>query len=87
MYKLIAPALLAAFAASNSAPAADAVTSKSGKPLTVQQQKMRNCNAEAKEASMKGAERKAFMKECLKNEGTAAKAGGKSGGDAGASSP
>jgi len=51
MYKLIAPALLAGLVAAN-APASDTAVSKSGKPLTVQQQKMRDCNAEAKEAAM-----------------------------------
>ena len=87
MYKLIAPALLAGLIAAN-APASDTDVSKSGKPLTVQQQKMRNCNAEAKEAAMKGVERKAFMKECLKSEGAAsAKASGKPGNNGGASSP
>jgi len=33
------------------------------KPVTPQQQRMRDCNREA--AGMKGEERKAFMKECL----------------------
>jgi hypothetical protein len=84
MYKLIAPALLASLVAAN-APASGPAA-KPAKPLTVQQQKMRDCNAEAKESSLKGPERKAFMKECLKNEGkAAAKSGG--GGSEGASSP
>lgn len=30
-----------------------------------QHEKMKNCNAEAKEKSLKGGERKAFMKDCL----------------------
>jgi uncharacterized membrane protein len=30
-----------------------------------QQEKMKSCNAEAKTKALKGAERKAFMKECL----------------------
>jgi psiF repeat len=33
--------------------------------LTPQQEKMKTCNAEAKTKALKGAERKAFMKECL----------------------
>jgi hypothetical protein len=40
--------------------------SKSGKPLTAQQQKMKDCNVEAK--GMKGAERKKFMSGCLKKK-------------------
>ena len=86
MYKLIAPALLASVVAST-VSLADEATSKTGKPLTVQQEKMRNCNAEAKEDGMKGAERKAFMKECLKNEGAATASKAKSGKTPGASSP
>lgn len=31
-----------------------------------QQEKMKSCNAEAKTKALKGAERKAFMSECLK---------------------
>lgn len=39
-----------------------------------QQEKMKSCNAEAKEKSLAGDERKAFMKECLsaKSDGRAA---------------
>ncbi|MFA6120084.1 MAG: PsiF family protein [Sideroxydans sp.] len=33
-----------------------------------QQNKMKTCNAEAKQQALKGAERKAFMKECLKKD-------------------
>ena len=40
--------------------------SKSGKPLTAQQLRMKNCNAEAKSNALKGDERKAFMSTCLK---------------------
>jgi hypothetical protein len=36
------------------------------RPLTPQQEKMVTCNQEAKEKSLKGAERQAFMSECLK---------------------
>ena len=41
--------------------------SKSGKPLTAQQSRMKACNAEAKTQALKGDERKAFMSTCLKN--------------------
>ncbi|MBN8728140.1 MAG: hypothetical protein J0H15_10640 [Xanthomonadales bacterium] len=40
--------------------------SKSGKPLTAQQLRMKNCNAEARSNALKGDERKAFMSTCLK---------------------
>jgi len=40
-------------------------TSKAGKPLTAQQEKMKSCNAEAKTKALAGAERKTFMKTCL----------------------
>jgi hypothetical protein len=39
-----------------------------GKTLTPQQQRMKDCNKEAKEKKLSGAERKAFMKECLSNK-------------------
>ena len=64
----------AAKVAATPAPAASAAPSKpvaapaakdSKKKLTPQQQKMKDCNAEAKTKALKGAERKAFMKECL----------------------
>ena len=38
---------------------------KSGKPMTAQQEKMKDCNAEAKTKALAGADRKAFMKTCL----------------------
>ena len=41
---------------------------KEGKPLTAQQQRMKNCNAEAKSKELKGDPRKAFMKTCLSNK-------------------
>ena len=47
--------------------------SKSGKPLTAQQSRMKACNADAKSQALKGDERKAFMSTCLKgNKATAA---------------
>jgi len=36
-----------------------------------QQDKMKSCNAEAKTQALKGDERKAFMKDCLKKEASA----------------
>ncbi len=48
--------------------------SKSGKPLTAQQTKMKACNAEAATKSLKGPERKTFMSTCLKGDSTAAAA-------------
>lgn len=41
---------------------------KDGKPMTKQQQRMKDCNAEAKSKEMKGDPRKAFMKSCLSNK-------------------
>lgn len=41
------------------------------KPVTLQQQRMRDCNKEA--VGMKGDERKAFMKDCLAGKQAAAK--------------
>ena len=43
------------------------------KKLTAQQQRMRDCNAQAGEKKLKGEERKTFMSGCLKGE--SAKAG------------
>ena len=63
-----------------SAPAAQASTpapaksesklpiSTEKKPMTKQQQRMKDCNAEAKSKEMKGDPRKAFMKTCLSNK-------------------
>ena len=55
--------LLAAVLCAGSAFAADMT---SAKPLTPQQQKMKDCNAQA--TDKKGDERKAFMKQCLSNK-------------------
>jgi len=43
-----------------------------GKHLTPQQQKMSTCSKQAKADGKKGAERKAFMKECLSSKHAAA---------------
>lgn len=42
------------------------------KTLTPQQQRMKDCNAEAKTKALAGAERKTFMSACLKGETVAA---------------
>lgn len=36
--------------------------------LTAQQQKMKDCNAQAKEKQLKGKDRKTFMSTCLKGK-------------------
>ena len=56
-----------ALAAAMAAPALAADEAK--KPMTAQQGKMAACNKDAE--GKKGDERKAFMKECLSNKGTA----------------
>lgn len=68
----LALAIAFAFAGSvHAAPAQDpAAAGKSGKPLTAQQQRMKNCNAEAKAQSLKGDERRGFMSTCLKGGST-----------------
>jgi hypothetical protein len=45
-----------------------AASSKDDKPLTAQQQRMKDCNAEAKSKELKGDPRKVFMKSCLSNK-------------------
>jgi psiF repeat len=49
-------------------PLAFGTASAEEKKPTVQQGKMKACNVEAKQKTLKGAERKAFMKECLKKK-------------------
>jgi psiF repeat len=41
---------------------------KAAKQPSKQNMKMKACNAQAKEKSLKGPDRKAFMKECLKKK-------------------
>ena len=60
-----------AFAADTSEKKAPVAASKSAKKepsekQKAQQDKMRSCSKEAKEKGMKGAERKTFMKDCMK---------------------
>ena len=74
MKKLIVAACLSMLAvvqvhATDAAPAADA---KPAKTLTPQQQKMKDCNTEAKTKALKGADRKTFMKGCLSADGAPA---------------
>ena len=61
--------------ASVSAFAQDAA--KTTKTLTPQQQRMVDCNAQAKTKALAGAERKTFMSSCLKGETAAAPASAK----------
>lgn len=73
MKSILFTALLAL--ASSSAFAADAAAAAPAKkPLSAQQQKMKDCNADAKTKALKGAERKTFMKSCLSGGGAEAAA-------------
>ena len=59
-----------AFAAQATAPG-----KKAASPAQLaQQEKMKNCNKEAKEKALKGDEREAFMKKCLSGKATSAPA-------------
>jgi len=68
MKKWMSIVLMTAFAAVASAPSLAADTDK---PMTAQQQRMKDCNAKA--TDKKGDDRKAFMKTCLSGEESAAK--------------
>lgn len=61
MKKLVMMLLVATMAGMTPVHAAD-------KELSPQQQKMKDCNADAKSKELKGDERKAFMKECLSGD-------------------
>ena len=77
MKKLIIVACLSMFAmAQVQAKDAAAVPAdvKPAKELSSQQQKMKDCNAEAKEKALKGADRKTFMRGCLSADGAPAAA-------------
>ncbi len=67
MKKLMSIVLGVAFCAMASAPS----WAEDTKPLTPQQQRMKDCNAKA--TDKKGDERKAFMSSCLSGEEEAAK--------------
>ena len=62
--------LIAAFFALtlNSAFAAEKIKKEASPAQQAQRQKMKACNAEAKEKALKGDERKSFMKVCLKKD-------------------
>ena len=63
---VFAAVTLPAVAADAMAPAKPATATP--KKMTAQQEKMKACNKEAKEKTLKGADRKAFMKSCLSNK-------------------
>lgn len=55
--------------ASTTVPATPATgMNKAEKPMTAQQLRMKDCNAEAKAKELKGDPRKVFMKSCLSNK-------------------
>ena len=81
MNKLLSVLIAATFATVTfSAVAADAAMAPAAKPATEkaapaapksvnpQHAKMKSCNKDAKTQALKGAERKAFMKNCLKKD-------------------
>jgi hypothetical protein len=70
---IAALALTIAFATGTGAAIAQDI-GKSGKPLTAQQQRMKNCNADAKSQALKGDERRAFMSTCLRGGSASADA-------------
>jgi hypothetical protein len=46
-------------------------TTKTGKPMTAQQEKMKSCNADAKTKALSGDARKTFMSSCLSGSAAA----------------
>jgi len=72
MKKFLALLAFAAFAATGAVAQQDKASPE--KKLTAQQQRMKDCNAQAGEKSLKGDERKKFMSACLRGD-SAAKAG------------
>ena len=61
--------MLSVFTVSTPALAEDAKPKKEfSEAQLAQQQKMKDCNADAKAKDLKGDERKAFMKECLSSD-------------------
>ncbi len=58
----------------SAAHAADGTTKEPSPAQKAQQEKMKNCNQEAKSKELKGDERKSFMKECLSGKPSAAPA-------------
>jgi hypothetical protein len=72
MKSILFAGLLALVSSSAFAADATAATAPAKKPLSAQQQKMKDCNADAKTKALKGAERKTFMKTCLSGGADAA---------------
>ena len=71
----ICAALIAGFSpVVQAASHAGAAPAMAAPAKTAQQNKMGTCNADAKTKALKGAERKAFMKDCLSANSTAATA-------------
>ena len=69
MKKLLIALCLVLAAGSAFAKDEASADAKPKKELTPQQQRMQNCNKEAKEQALKGPERKQFMSGCLKGSG------------------
>lgn len=61
-------AAAAAVLAVQMSPVLAADAADAAKKPTAQQQKMKACNKEAKDKTLKGDERKTFMKSCLSNK-------------------
>jgi len=74
----LAFAASSSFARATQAPAAAAsatvATAGSTEPGTPQRSKMKTCNADARTKDLHGADRKAFMKQCLSGKGKPAAA-------------
>jgi len=72
MFKGMLGAVVVAACAATPAYAADAAAAAApAKPLNSQQQKMKDCNADAKTKALTGADRKTFMKTCLSGSAAA----------------
>ena len=65
---LIAAALALSLATAAIAKDTPAAGAKPTDPRLAQQSRMKTCNADAKAKALKGAERKAFMGECLRKK-------------------
>lgn len=64
--KIMIALVTLAFASGSTFAAADKEKKTPSPAQLAQQQKMKNCNADAGKKELKGGERKAFMSECLK---------------------
>ncbi len=69
---LAAAASFARTHAPEPAASADVATAAGTEPGTPQRSKMKTCNADAKTKDLHGAERKAFMKQCLSGKAKSA---------------